>query len=235
MSGVVEIGGAILSRSLGEAEVAAQNMANMMTMGYRARRSFPQVLMTVEHSDSSFAPGVVATATDFTIGKLVQTGNPLDMAITGNGFFTVRSGSGKFYTRDGQFSRDSEGRLTLGNGMIVQSSSGDIVLGSGDVTLSADGMLLVNGEPVAKLAIAQFDDLAQLRPMGTNVFSAPEDAAKEMADPALKQSMLESSNVSNSTEMLMLMGAIRKAESGQRIIQIYDDLMGKALTSFGEA
>lgn len=232
MPGIVEIGGSIISKSVGEAEVASQNIANMNTFGYRNRRAFSQELLISDQNNTVDHP--VFISYDFTGGRLVTTGAPLDLAIVGDGFFAVRSGGQILYTRNGQFSRDSEGRLVAGGDMIVQSGAGDVYLDTGAITVSSDGMLIQDGAPAAKLSIMHFDDPAQLKAVGESAFAAVGVVAKEMADPVVKQGMLESSNVSSATEMVMLMGAIRKAESGQRIVQVYDDLMSKALTIFGQ-
>jgi flagellar basal-body rod protein FlgF len=225
--GAIEIAEAILSRASQRVELSAHNLSNITTPAYKAHRPFA---VTLQNSPEGATPSV-----DFTIGKLRHTGNPLDIAISGSGFFAVRSGDAIYYTRNGQFALDDTGRLVTGQGMAVQSSGGgDVVIDGAEMTVLADGTVLANGAPVARLMVVDFDDLGMLRPASGGVFTALEGAAMEAASPMVRQGMLETSNVSSANEMLSLMAALRSAQSGQRVIQIYDDLMGRALTAFGQ-
>src|ERR1700709_1835641 len=98
--GLIETAGAIISRAQQRVEVSGQNMANMATAGYKARRQFSDLIV-----DAGIDPQADAapprTFTDFTPGKLQNTGNPLDLALSGSGFFTVRSCDAMLYTRRG--------------------------------------------------------------------------------------------------------------------------------------
>lgn len=175
------------------------------------------------------------SAVDFSSGKEINTGNPYDLAILGDGFFSVRSGDRILYTRQGQFQRDNEGRLVLPQGFALQTQSGgDLVLKSQDVKVLADGTVLERGEPVARLAVVDFEDRHALAPAVGGLFSASADAARPLDAPSVRQGELESSNVSTGDEMITIMEALRRAESAQRVVNIYDDLMGRALTSFGQ-
>lgn len=229
MDRLAETAGAMLSRAGRVLETSAQNVANMTTPGYKTRRSFAA---TLQPGQSPQIPPAEMAGSDLAAGKLMSTGNPLDLAIAGEGFFTVRSGDALFYTRNGQFVRDGEGRLVTADGMILQSAAGDVVTETADVIVTADGVVTDGGAALARLSIARFDDSRALRAIGATLFAAPADAADEVAVPHLRQGMLESSNVDTAAEMLAVMAALRSAESGQKIIQTYDDLMGKALTAF---
>jgi len=87
--------------------------------------------------------------------------------------------------------------------------------------------------PVGRLAVVSFADTSVLRPIGAGLFSAPEDAAQPVS-AELHQGMLETSNVSTADEMVSIMAALRSAQSGQRVVQVYDDLMGRAVSAFGQ-
>lgn len=224
--GAVEIAEGILSRAAQCVELSAHNLANMTTPAYKARRGFGAAL---DNSPATSTPSV-----DFTIGKLQQTGNPMDFAISGSGFFAVRSGDAIYYTRNGQFALDNGGRLVTDQGMVVQSSGGDAVMDGATIAVLPDGTVLLNGTPASRLTVVDFDDLSVLQPVGGGLFAAPDGAAVETASPMVRQGMLESSNVSAATEMLSMMAALRSAQSGQRVMQIYDDLMGRAVTTFGQ-
>jgi flagellar basal-body rod protein FlgF len=233
VAGIVEIGSALLSRTQAEAEIAAQNVVNLTTPGYKARRHFAEALHASGPqgaAEPSSAPSV-----DFTPGKIRITGNPFDLAIVGEGFFVVRSQDRVMFTRDGQFVRDAEGRWVTPHGLILQSDAGDVTTSAGEIAVAADGTVLRDGEPVARIGIARFADPAVLRPVGGSLFEAPTEIDWRLSTPHLEQGALEASNVSNAVEMLALMASLRRAETGQKLIQTYDDLMGKALAAFGQA
>ncbi len=228
--GIVDIAEVMLSNAMWRVEVAAQNLANVTTPGFKAHTTFSL--------DSGFGavsqPDRALSAVDFTAGKLQQTGNPFDLAILGEGFFVVRSPDGVFYTRNGQFHRDSNGNLATADGLLLQSATGDVRVDREEVTVLPDGTLLQAGEPVARLNLVAFDDLTTLKVAGGGLFRAPEDAAHELADAQIRQGMLEASNITTADQVIAIMAALRSAESSQRIVQVYDDLMGRVVSTFSQ-
>jgi flagellar basal-body rod protein FlgF len=248
--GPIDIASSILTRAEQRVEIAAQNLANMTTPGYKARQPFADLITSAVDSPAVLSEGSRQdkSATDFTNGKLQKTGNTFDLAISGSGFFVVRSADAVYYTRNGQFTRDGDGRLVNAAGMALQSSGGDVTLadrktgpgnvagaGSNSVTILGDGTILQGGQPISKLTLADFADTAVLQPAGDGIFTAPSGAAREVDNPQIHQGMLESSNVSTAGEMISMMAALRSAGTGQHVVQVYDDLMGRALTAFGES
>lgn len=230
--GMVEVAGSILSHAMTRVEVSAQNLANLTTPGYKARKPFS--LQVVGDTNNSLVnPKSTPAAIDFSSAPLRNTGNPLDVAISGAGFFVLRSQDGTFYTRSGQFARAADGRLTSPEGLIVQSTSGELVVGANDVKILNDGTVLDGDAPIGRLAVVSFADTSVLRPVGAGLFSAPEDAGQPVS-AELHQGMLETSNVSTADEMVSIMAALRSAQSGQRVVQVYDDLMGRAVSAFGQ-
>ena len=230
MGGVIEIAGTILARAFQRTEVAAQNMSNMTTPGYKASRWFPFAAIVVNDGSQPNSENMI----NFAQGQLQNTGNPLDLALSGTGFFVVRSDDETYYTRDGQFVRGSDGRIETSGGLALQAASGgDITVTSASPQILADGTVLDNGQPVARIGTAGFSDLNTLKTAGGGLFTAA-SADSEDGDAQIHQGMLETSNVSTADEMITIMGALRSAESGQKIIQVYDDLMGRALNAFGQ-
>jgi flagellar basal-body rod protein FlgG len=165
---------------------------------------------------------------------LQNTGNPFDLALSGPGFFVVRAGDAILYTRDGQFHRDSEGRLVSAEGMVLQSDSGDVSVQADNPEILADGTVLDNGNPVARIKVEDFADLHQLQPALGGAFHAAAGQGQDVAVPQIRQGMLEQANVNTADEMLSVMAALRSAQSGQKLVQVYDDLMGRAITAFGQ-
>lgn len=231
MGSIAEIGGSIISRAQVEAATVSQNMANSLTPGYRAQRSFAREMVPEQLDMTEPAPALAGTTgTDFAQGKMIGTTNPFDLAIQGEGFFTLRAGDKTYYSRSGQFSRSADGLLVSPEGWTLQGSSGDIVASGTKFEVTSDGVVIQDGVPTARLAIKRFADPSQLTPVGAASFDAVNVAGEDLANPMVRQGMLESSNISSGTEMVELMAAMRRAESGQRIVQLYDDLMSKAIT-----
>jgi flagellar basal-body rod protein FlgF len=232
MGGLIEIASSILSDATRTVEFSAQNTANIATPGYKRRLDFARVMAaTTESIGDSTAR---AATTDFSPGKISETGNPFDLALTGEGFFVVRTASGALrYTRDGQFERAGDGRITDARGAFLQADGADLVLRSGDAEILADGVVLEDGAPVARLDIVTIADRAAMSPTQGGGFAAPAEAAEMLASPSVRQGALEMSNVTTAAEMVSLMAALRRAESGQRLANVYDDLMGRVISTFG--
>ena len=145
-------------------DTAAANLANAQTPGYRAEREFfRSVLLGPDALDSQLGE----TVNNFGLlggdrlsmaqGALEQTGNPLDLAIEGQGFFHVQTANGLRYTRDGSFHRSHSGQLVTAAGEPVLSASGKaIAVPPGEVSVGSDGALSVDGGVVARWASSPF-------------------------------------------------------------------------------
>ena len=233
MTDYMQAASAVLASAQRRVEIAAQNISNMNTPGYRRRVSFEQALAAAG-ADAGL-PSVV-TSTDLQQGKPVNTGAPLDLAIGGNGFFVVRDGDQSLYTRNGQFHRDQDGRITTLAGLPLQLlAGGDLVLKDGVVKVSADGTVTEDDRPMGRLALAQFGDAAQAVAMDGGVYRSPADNVIDAKGATVSQGMLESSNVSLGEEMVSIMQSLRGAEAGQKLVNVYDDLLGRAISTFGQA
>lgn len=222
----------ILSTADRQVEINAQNISNMTSPGYRAQRPF-QIMVASGDIDGNPTPAVRSSA-DFTVGKINTTGNPYDLALQSNGFFVVRSGDAIRYTRDGQFSRDTDGRLVTRDGWALQSDAGDLILKSDRIEIAADGTVSDDGQPIAHILVRDFQDKSGLQPMGAAAFAAGGGSSMDIEHPDIRQGALESANVSTGEEMIAMMKALRSAETGQRLVQVYDDLMARAVSSFGQ-
>jgi flagellar basal-body rod protein FlgF len=231
--GLMESAVALISVADRQLEVTAQNVSNMATPGYRSHDSFLTFVNSVR-SDDAFAPQV-AIDTNFSKGKISITSNPYDLALGGDGFFVVKSGDDTRYTRNGHFVRNADGRLITQDGFALQADGGDLVLRGSDIKVLADGTVLDGGEPVARLVVADFADRGRLTASSGSQFVASEQDPIDVERVDIRQGAVETSNVSNAHEMLTMMMAMRQAESGQRLVQVYDELMGQAISGFGSA
>jgi len=240
MSGLIDIAAVILAEAQQRVDISAQNIANMETPGYKRRVAFDALLASLPEVDDQEQR--VASRTDFAQGGLAKTGSPLDLAISGPGFFMLRNSNGTsaeaanqvIYTRQGSFSRNGDGRLVRTDGYALQAASGgDVVLKPGSFLVANDGTVTQAGAEVARIALFQPDQPARLQAVSGG-FAAPSDVAMdEVAAPTLHQGMLEGSNVSNGQEMVSIIEASRRAEAGQRIIQVYDELLGRVFGVLG--
>lgn len=237
MVGISEIAASIIGDASRSLEVSSQNLVNSSTPGYKKRVSFGHILAANESATSSVVANIATgNATDFSSGKLISTGNPCDLAIADAGFFTVRTQAGQaLYLRGGQFHRDPEGRLVTGGGQALQADGGDLVLKAGDFKVAGDGVVTQGGEPVGRLDIVDFADRQSLGRDGSGAFTAVDGQASPVTTATVQQGVVEASNVTTADEMVSLMGAVRRAETGQRLMGVYDDLMGRVLSTFGQA
>lgn len=257
MNGLLELGGIMMSASERRLETVSTNVANTSTPGFKKEVTFQQALAARDASDvrtfdalnvsssllvsqeqaaaSASLPSGARTFTEFSQGSLRLTGKPLDLAISGEGFFQVRSGDHLYYSRGGQFERASDGSVTNAQGLILQAASGgDLVLGNGKVEILEDGVVLQQGLPIARLSLYRTVDGGILQRLGGGLFAAPADGMRETETPFIRSGMLESSNVQMAGEMVEMMKALREAEAGARIVQVYDSLAGQSITTFGQ-
>lgn len=232
MSGLVESALAILAGSGRRTRVASDNIGNMTTPGYKAR---------VAAAGDAFErlavePAAANVRTNFAQGPLRETGNELDLAIQGEGFFVIASADGqRRYTRQGHFERAEDGRLMTSAGYALQQvGGGDLIVQHDRVEVTADGVVLDGGQPIGQIAVAAPEEGATLEPVSGSIFAAPDAGMGEVGTASIRQGMLEGSNVSLGDEMLSLMTATRHAEAGARLVQVYDDLMGRAFTTLGQ-
>lgn len=196
---------------------------------------FKRQLRSADTAVATFDAALTRVRVDMTSGKFTQTGRPLDLAINGDGFFQLRAGDRMIYSRQGDFSLDAEGHVVTPQGYVLQQAGGgDLTLDSAAVTISADGNVLDGDRPVGRVGVFRPAAAGDVVAIDGSVFSIADGAAQAMDAPSLRQGALEASNVSLGDEMVGMMAALRGAETGARLVQVYDDLMGKAITTFGQ-
>jgi len=214
-------------------EIAANNIANASTAGYRGQiPSFESLLVQTAGPQMGGWERLVnqhstlhGSRIDLGQGSLEHSGNPLDLAIEGPGFFSAQTKAGTLYTRNGSFRVSAAGQLVTAAGDPVLGMSGTITVPNGPVAISPDGTVSVNGAVVAKLRIVEFTPGADISPAGQSYYSAPKRAAKDAIGSSVRQGMVESSNVSAVSAMVGLISAQRQAEMMERAMSaFYSDL-----------
>lgn len=229
MSGLVDSATSVMRASSARVDRAAVNVANVSTPGFKRQ------LQSSDRVDGDFAAALSRLRVDMQSGKLVETGRPLDLAINGSGFFQLRAGDQLVYSRQGNFALASDGRVITPQGYTLQQAGGgDLVLDSGTVTIAADGTVLDGDKPLGQIGVYDARDTANATAVDGSLFTLADGDAEAVANPSLRQGAVEASNVSLGDEMISMMGALRGAETGAKLVQVYDDLMGKAITTFGQ-
>jgi len=229
MSGLVDSATAVMRASSARVDRAAVNVANVSTPGFKRQ------LQSSDRVDGDFAATLSRLRVDMQAGKLVETGRALDLAINGDGFFQLKAGDQLVYSRQGNFSLASDGRVITPQGYTLQQAGGgDLVLGTGTAKIAADGTILDGDKPLGQVAVYAIRDGASATPLDGSLFTLAEGDAETIATPSLRQGAVEASNVSLGDEMISMMGALRGAETGAKLVQVYDDLMGKAISTFGQ-
>jgi len=160
---------------------------------------------------------------DLAKGLLTSTGNALDLAIQGQGFFAVQTPAGIRYTRDGNFHRAGSGQLVSASGEPVLSEQGKpIAVPPGEVSIGVDGALSVNGAVAGGIGVFTFPVGAQLTPEGKNHYRAPDRITPTISSNfTIQQGALEAANqdvIQGSLDLLMMQ---RQAETMQRALTIF--------------
>ena len=211
-------------------DVISNNLANANTTGFK--RDFGHIL---RDETGAFDVG---TQVDLSAGDLVSTGNELDVAINGQGFFAIQTPNGVRYTRNGSFSLNSGGELVTKEGMPVLNSSGNTInIGHGKVAIQDSGIVTVDGAETATLKIVNFNDPAKLQKEGLHklVWNGRPDGVQDVSEPHLKSGTLERSNVNAMDEMVHLMSAYREFEAVQRTLKtLMTDMNSKLIQELGK-
>jgi flagellar basal-body rod protein FlgF/flagellar basal-body rod protein FlgG len=219
-------------------DTIANNLANAGTVGFRAERNiFSSVLAAAGSASGSPLnqainnSGILSgTTLDLSQGALQKTGNDLDLAIQGSGFFVVQTANGPMYTRNGSFQVSSKGQLVTSTGDAVMGDKGVISLLPGPVSISADGTISSNGAVAGSLKVVEFPPNTQLTSVGNTYYSAPANTAVAAANSSVQQGVLESSNVNPVSSMVELITAQRSAEMMQRALSMFNSEIDKTAT-----
>jgi len=174
--------------------------------------------------------------TNFNQGQLITTGNTLDFAIKGEGFFTIETEEGIRYTRNGSFKLNADKKLVTSEGYNVIGPYGPIILDGEEISVAPNGDLMVDGEVIDGFEIVNIKNVRDLRKTGEGLFKMAEgiEPIEEEFTGQVLQGKLEKSNVDPIKEMVEMMTLFRGYESSQRVIKAYDDTIGKAVNEIGK-
>ncbi len=216
-------------------DLVANNLANVSTPGFRGQHDVFRSLLA---ASSNFPMSSLNQAVnnysvlgnshlDLAQGSVEKTGNDLDLAIQGSGFFVVRTSAGQFYTRNGNFHVSPQGKLVSPEGDTVMGVSGPIDIVGGPVSISPDGTISVNGAVAGQLRIVDFPTGTPLESVGTTYYSAPLKSEIPATDANIQQGGLEASNVNPVASAVELITVQRYAELMQRALSMFHSDMNQ--------
>ena len=211
----------------------SNNLANVDTPGYKKETvTFDEMLYQANRFRQRVGKGLHIN-TVHQQGVVQKTDAPLDLAISGDGFFRVETPAGIRYTRAGNFQRNNEGLLVTANGYPVLGEGGPVTITGTKVDVARDGRLFVDGVQVNRLTVATADPQA-LKKEGENLFRLADGAAEETSSNfQLLQGHLEKSNVNTVTEMTEMIDLFRAYEGQQKMIRAVDDIDDLAVRRVG--
>lgn len=217
-----------------ELSAVSNNLANINTTGYK-RQSFasrvypllsgrppePKALYQNVRAQTYFGTQYIDTSQ----GTLRNTGNPLDFAIQGEGFFVVQRGQRVFFTREGSFTKDSENYLVNQNGLrVLDENNAPILIEGTKIEVARDGSIYIDGNLVSKIKVVRVENL---RHIGNSLYEGTE---RQQTAGEILQGWLEGSNVNPMNEMVQLIQAIRNFEFAQRVTTNFDQLAQRAVS-----
>ena len=225
-------------------DLAANNLANVTTTGYKKDRAFLQSFLDAEmmaeinRSTQHRVLDLEDIKTDHSQGLMQETGNPLDLGILGNGFFAIETDQGERYTRNGNFMLNAESQLVTADGnRVLDEGGGYIYINEGQVFVDERGQINIDNEPVATLRVVDFDDLSKLKKIANNLFAPelPNIQPRQAENFQIKHGFLERSNVNPVEEMVNMIVYFRNYEADSRILQAQDDTLRRAVNDVGRA
>ncbi len=232
-------------------DTIANNLANVDTAGFKkdttVTSEFREMLLQ-RINDGTDTPTigrmgtgaeVVANATNYSTGAFKTTGNPLDFAIEGDGFFAVNAPQGVRYTRDGSFRLNDQNQLVTADGFRVQGQNGAPITAVADgsgVQVDVMGRVFSGGQEIGQLQMVTFPNKQQLAKEGSNLFrTTAANPARQPFTGKVRQGALEGSNVNVVQEMVNMISAYRAYEIHSKAVQTHDALADKAINEVAKA
>jgi flagellar basal-body rod protein FlgG len=232
--------GGMLAEQVRQDQIA-NDLANASTPGYKpdraAQASFGEMMLQNRGTGQtigtlSLGVRIDELRTDLTQGALRQTGNPLDLALSGDGFLAVQTPQGVRYTRDGQLTMDAQGRLQTTTGFLVLGTDGKpITVGDPNtVSVGADGTVRSGTKKLGQIDVVSLTGAVK---QGDTLFSGKPGA--KPANTQIEQGYIEGSGVEPARAMVDMIVSLRAYEASQRVLHTIDDTLGRAVTQVGSA
>jgi flagellar basal-body rod protein FlgG len=222
------------ARAITQLNSVANNLANSSTSGYKAENIFYRVMKEASAQGKNVDNSWLLVANhkvegvnivDFSQGTLLKTGNSLDAAIDGEGFFSIQQKNRTTYTRNSSFNISRNGELVTSNGLNVLGESGPIKINGKTVEIDTDGTVRVDGNITGKLKIVNFKNPAELMRAGDGQYVDNGNAGLMKAERyRVAGGYIEASNVNPIKEMIKMVDIQRDFETYQKVILTASDL-----------
>ncbi len=219
-------------------DLLANNLANTGTAGFKRDQEFYGLFTSPDataddNGSLSTLPVLERQWTDFSQGDLQVTGNPLNAAISGKGFFAVNGPNGPLYTRNGNFQVLPSGELATAEGYPLRNTDGKTIQVSSNkpIVIAADGTVQQDGQPLGQLAVVTFKSTDSLAKMGNTCFqnNNPKNPPVAATNVEVQQGKIEGSNVPVAEAAMRLVGVMRQFEMLQKAIGISNDMDTKSI------
>ncbi len=219
-------------------DVLTNNLANALTPGYKAMRPVFHEVLAEKTSDAKDAEDLpdsstVSTSTDYSQAPLANTGEMLNLAIEGPGFFVISAPGGPRYTRNGQFALDKDKGLVTNSGYPVSGeAAGKIFINGRMVRIDTDGSVFVDGIRVNRIKVVDFTDRESLQRTGAGLFTNIREENPEITPKgySVRQGFIEMSNVSVTREMIDLINCTRAYEAYKKATRSVEDAEDRLFT-----
>ena len=225
-------------------DVISNNLANINTPGYKKDKMSFEGLLAGNVNPPAVPQGKTADPilqkeniyVDYSSGPTNQSGNPLDLALDGDGFFAVTTPEGTAYTRQGNFRASADGTLVTMDGYPVQGTGGAAISIKGsNVEIDTKGGVMVDGAQVGSISVVDFEKPYNMTKIGSALFVAADPQAATKAGLAqVQQGHIEGSNVDSISEMVQLIETNRYFEACSKVIHSFDDIAAKAANDLGK-
>jgi len=216
-------------------DLLANNIANTGTAGYKADREFYNLYASAENERETTLPNIERNWTDYSQGIVKETGNPLDVALSGRGFLTVDSTAGPLYTRNGSLRLSSAGVLETAEGHPLRANTpaGRIQArpDGGSLRIEKDGSVVQDGQTLGVLTLADWPKPEALEKQGGLYFRLVDPRLQPTAPTSMEvlQGRLESSNAGPADAAVRLVGVLRQFEMLQRAVNLGAEMNRKAV------
>jgi len=237
MSDLMAIAAKSMADDMARMATISHNLANATTPGFKkdipVSRPFVEYLQAYGSGAQTYVTTLpeATTVVDHKAGSLRFTGSAMDVAVDGDGFFELQSEQGPVYTRAGNFQVDARGRMVSASGL---PAAGDITLTTAQPRIDQKGRVYEDDKLVGQLRVVQFERASAMQKVGEGLFLAPNSMAGQVVDSRIRQGYLENSNVTTVGEMVNVIETMRHFEANQRLIQNYDEVLGRAIRTLGE-
>lgn len=214
-------------------DVIATNLANVTTAGYKAENMVfaEQLEQTAEGEVISLVHDVTFMR-DLSEGPMTGTNGPLDVAIHGEGYFTVSTPDGPRYTRHGVFQLDASGQIVTTEGNPVEGSGGApilIPLETSNIVITRDGTVSADAVEIGKIGVVRFENEQALSKIGSGLYEAIDQNPQPTSESEIVQGMIESSNVNGITEMTRMIDVVRSYEAAGKMAETEHQLILSAI------